>query len=180
MSSKRHARAIALLALVLSACGGRELAGPSPPPPSPAPPPLPLPELYGDLTLRSISPEAGATVLARPCAQGSNRFCADQIELTIAVVVDRDLEGVVTVHFGGCGMASSQVFSIAPHTPAVISLSRVDLSDDGPNHDGVGAALYCELPAVTQQMRVSLWQAGQPRNPLLTRDFARQYTFVMR
>jgi hypothetical protein len=179
MNSKRYARATALFALVLSGCDGREVIGPSPTPLSPTPPPPSVPALSGDLALRSISPEAGAMVLARPCAEGATRFCADQLELSVEVVVDRDLEGVsLTVRFGGCGVASSPPFSLAPHTPAVVNLARVDLSDDGPMHDGVGAELLCELPAVTRHVIVNLWRTGEPRAPLLTRDFALEYTFA--
>lgn len=177
MNSKRHA--IALFALVLTACDGREGLGPSPPPLSRTPPPPSVPAVFGELTLRSVSPEAGATVLARACAEGSTRFCADQLDITIEVVVDRDLEDVVvTVRFDGCGFASSPTFALRAHVPAPIKLSRIDLSDDGPMHDGVGAALFCDLPAVTRQVIVSLWRTGQPTAPLLTRDFAREYTFA--
>lgn len=176
MNAKYHARAIVLLALVLNGCDGRVGSAPTPLPQIPPPPPVP--EVFGDLMLRSISPEAGATVLARPCAEGSARFCAEPLELSVEVVVDRDLEDLMlTVKFDRCGIASSPTFSLTSHTPAVIKLSRVDLSDDGPAHDGVGAALLCELPAVTRQVMVSLWRTGQPRAPLLARDFAREYWF---
>lgn len=179
MNSTRQACAIVLFTLVLSGCNGREVIGPAPTPPSQIPPPLPVPAVSGDLTLGSIRPEAGATVLVRPCADASTRFCADKLELSVEIVVDQDLDGVsLTVKFDGCGFASSPTFSLASHRPAVINLSRVDLSDDGPNHDGVGAALYCELPAMTRRVIVSLWRTGQARVPLLTREFAREYTFA--
>lgn len=179
MNSKHYARAIALFTLLLSGCSGRGVIGPAPTPPSQAPPPPSVPPVFGEFTLRSISPEAGATVLARPCAEGSTRFCADRLELNVEIVIDQDIDGVLlTAKFDGCGFASSPTFSLTSHIPAVVNLSRVDLSDDGPNHDGIGAALFCELPAVTRQVTVSLWGAGQPRAPLLTRDFAREYTFA--
>jgi hypothetical protein len=114
----------------------------------------------------------------RPCAPGSARFCADQPQLSLDVVVEEDIpSGLLTVGFDRCATATTPSTTFTAGVRTELRASFLQLSDDGPNHDGVGAALYCQLPATTQRMIVRLWRTGQPATPLLTREFPNPYTF---
>jgi hypothetical protein len=168
----------ALVALVcLTACNG---AGPGLAPTGPGPTPTPAPTITGEITIMSISPEPGATVPEHACGPGSTRFCADQPQVTFDVVADQDIpNATLTVSFGLCGSARTPVTSLTAGSRMSMSTSRVELSDDGPLHDGVGAALYCDLPAVTTRMIVRLWRSGNSVTPLLTREFEHAYTFAI-
>ena len=96
------------------------------------------------------------------------------------VVVDQDIPNAsLTVAFDRCGFARTPVTSLTAGSRTSLTTSVVDLSDDGPLHDGVGAARYCEFPAATARVIVSLWRSGQPVTPLLTREFPNAYTFAM-
>lgn len=175
MKYARHL-AIGLVAFAsLTACdvGGRGLA---PTQPSPLPP---APTVSGEITITSISPGPGATVPVRACALGSTRFCADQPRLTVEVVIDQDIpDGSLTVQFDRCGYAETPISALTAGSRISLTTSVIDLSDDGPLHDGVGARLFCELPAVTTKTNVRLWRAGDAVGPLLAREFANTYTFA--
>jgi hypothetical protein len=94
------------------------------------------------------------------------------------VVFDLDIpDALLTVSFGGCGLATTPVTSFKAGSRTSLTTSVIQLSDDRPFHDGVGAALRCALPAVTPRIFVSVWRSGQPARPLLTREFAIAYTF---
>jgi hypothetical protein len=117
----------------------------------------------------------------RACAPGSARFCADQPRLAVDVVIDQDIpSGSLTVHFDRCGYARTPVTSLIAGSKVSLTTSVIELSDDGPLHDGVGAALFCDLPAVTTKTIVSLWRSGNAVRPLLTREYANTYTFGIR
>src|SRR5688572_12046386 len=168
----------ALIAFVtLTACdGGRGLV------PLRPGPPVAVPEetITGEIRITSISPQPGATVPVRPCAPRSAQVCADSPLLTLDVVIDLDIpDALLTVSFDGCGLATTPVTSFTAGSRMSLTTSVIQLSDDGPFHDSVGATLRCELPAVTARMFVSLWRAGQPARPLLTREFDNAYTFGM-
>ena len=169
--------AIAIMALTsVTGCGGADRAL-SPTQPFP---PGPNSALNGEITIASVSPAPGATVPVRPCAQGSARFCADQPQVILDVVVDQDIpNAVLTVGFQRCAMGTTPVTALSAGRRISMSISTLDLSDDGPLHDGVGAALFCGLPAVTTTMTVSIWRSGAPARALLTREFANGYTFAM-
>ena len=171
---------MAFMALTsVSGCGGsdRALTPTEPSPPVPAPGPS---TITGEITITSMSPAPGATVPVRPCATGSERFCADQPQMTVDVVVDHDIaNGVVTVSFERCAIGRTRVTTLSAGRRTSMSISTLDLSDDGPLHDGVGAALLCALPAATTTMTVSLWRSGEPARALLTREFANGYTFAV-
>ena len=168
-----------ILALAsVASCGGRGATTPTPPPP---PPPGPgATNVNGEITIASISPEPGATVHVRLCADESTRFCADQPRTTFEVLVDQDIpDAVLTVNFGGCGSARTPVTSLTAGVRTALSTSVIDLSGDSPLHDGSAATLFCELPAVSVRTFVSLWRSGQPATPLLTRQFEQTYVFAM-
>ena len=172
---RRIAPAILAVASV-AGCGGGGVTTPtSLPPPRPDPT-----SVSGEITIASISPEPGATVHVRPCAEGSPRFCADHPQVTLEVLVDQDIpNAVLTISFGGCGSAWTAVTSLTAGVRTPLGTSVIDLSDDGPLHDGSDATLFCELPAVSTRMFVSLWRSGQPATPLLTRVFPHTYVFAM-
>lgn len=172
---RRIAPAILALASV-AGCGGRGATTPTPPP-SPRPDST---SVSGEITIASISPAPGATVHVRPCAEGSPRFCADHPQVTLEVLVDQDIpNAVLTVSFGGCGSAWTSVRSLTAGVRTPLSTSVIDLSGDSPLHDGSDATLFCELPAVSARTFVSLWRAGQPATPLLTRQFDQSYVFAL-
>ena len=171
--------AIALMMLpCVVGCDGtsRTLAPMQPSPPSNGP--VPPSGIHGEITITAISPAPGATVPVRACAPGSTRFCADQPQLTLNVVVEQDIpSALVTVGFDRCATATTPSTSFTAGVRTELRASLLQLSDDGPNHDDVGAALYCQLPATTQQTIVRLWRTGHPATPLLTREFSNSYTF---
>ena len=171
----------ALTALVcLAGCDGTgRFATPTQPSlPSPAAPTPPT--VTGEITIASISPEPGATVPVRVCGPGATRFCAEQPRMTVDVVVDQDIpNAVLTVHFERCAIARTPVTALSAGRQISMSTSELELSDDGPLHDGAGAAAFCPLPAVTTRMTVSLWRSGEPARALLTREFANGYTFAI-
>ena len=166
----------AFIALVsLTACDGGQGLIPTRPGPPAA---VPEETITGEIRIASISPQPGATVPVRPCAPGSAQVCADSPLVTLDVVIDLDIpDASLTVSFGGCGLATTPVTSFTAGNRMSLTTSVIQLSDDGPFHDGIGAALRCELPAVTPRIFVSLWRSGQPARPLLTREFAIAYTF---
>ena len=166
--------ALAALLIGLAGCG-RTPTQPSPPPSQP-PAPTPV-TVNGEITIASISPEPGATVHVRFCADDSPRVCADQPRATFEVLVDQNIpEAVLTVNFGGCGSARTPVTSLTAGVRTALSISAIDLSDDS-LHDG-NPTLLCELPAVSVRTLVSLWREGQPRTPVLTRQFDQTYVFA--
>jgi hypothetical protein len=171
--------AIAVMALTsVTGCGDTERAVTPTQPSSPAPGPTST--INGEITIRSISPGTGATVPVHLCAPGSTRFCADQPRMTLDVVVDQDVpDAVLTVSFERCAIARAPVTALSAGRRVSVSTPVLDLSDDGPLHDGVGAALFCALPAVTTTMTVSLWRSGESARALLTREFAHGYTFAI-
>lgn len=179
----KYARCLAMAFLALTSvtgCDGTDRALTPTQPSPPAATPDPTSTINGEITITSISPAPGATVLVRACATGSARFCADHPQLTIDVVVDQDIPNAsLTVAFDRCGFARTPVTSLTAGSRTSLTTSVVDLSDDGPLHDGVGAARYCEFPAATARVIVSLWRSGQPVTPLLTREFPNAYTFAM-
>jgi hypothetical protein len=65
------------------------------------------------------------------------------------------------------------------NTPISVTISMVELSHNGPFHDGVDAALFCELPATTTKVIVQVWAPGRLNSALLIREFANDYTFAM-
>jgi len=179
----KYARYLAIAFMALTSVTGcedtdRPLTPTQPSPPAPAPGPTST--INGEITITSISPATGATVPVHACAPGSTRFCADQPRMTLDVVVDQDIpNAVLTVSFERCAIARTPVTALSAGRRISMSTSVLDLSDDGPLHDGVGAALFCAFPAVTTTMTVSLWRSGEPARALLTREFANGYTFAM-
>jgi len=145
----KYARCLAMAFLALTSvtgCDGSDRALTPTQPSRPAATPGPTSTISGEITITSISPAPGATVLVRACASGSARFCADHPQLTIDVVVDQDIPNAsLTVAFDRCGFARTPVTSLTAGSRTSLTTSVVDLSDDGPLHDGVGAARYCEF-----------------------------------
>jgi len=171
-------RIVPLVVLALASVAGCGDGAPPPTQPSPPPRDSGLTNVTGEITIASISPEPGATVHVRLCADDSPRFCADQPRATFEVLVDQNIpEAVLTVNFGGCGSARTPVTSLTAGVRTALSISAIDLSDDS-LHDG-NPTLFCELPAVSVRTVVSLWRSGQPATPLLTRQFDQTYVFVL-
>jgi hypothetical protein len=179
----KRARCLPIAIMALASVTGCDSIGPELAPTQPssqAPAPGPAATVNGEIIITSISPAPGGTVRARACAPGSARFCADQAQMAFDVVVDQDIpNAVLTVSFERCAIASTPVTALSAGQRIAMSTSVLDLSDDGPLHDGVGAALFCALPAVTTTMTVSLWRSGEPARPLMTRKFPNGYTFAM-
>ena len=174
MNCARLVTALIAFATLTACDGGRGLVPTRPGPPVA----VPQETIAGEITITSISPRPGATVPVRPCAPGSTQVCADSPLVTLDVVVDQDLsDALLTVSFDGCGLATTPLASLIAGSRMSLTTSVIHLSDDGPFHDGVGATLRCELPAVTGRIFVSLWRSGQPARPLLTREFENAYTF---
>src|SRR5262245_8893701 len=92
----KHARHLGLALIALASLTACDFGSQTPvlTQPSPAatvtilPPPAPV---NGEITITSISPAPGATVPVRKCSAFSERFCADQPQLVIDVVVDQDI-----------------------------------------------------------------------------------------
>ena len=172
MTCARHLGTALMGLALLTACDGAG-RGASPTPTSPPA------AVTGEITISSISPEPGATVPVRACTPGSEMFCADQPQVTIDVVVDRDIPNAsLSVGFDRCGSASMPLASLTAGSRVSLTTSVIYLSDDGPLHDGVGARPFCELPAVTTKTIVGLRRAGDGNAALLTREFPNTYTFA--
>ena len=188
--------ALAFVALItLTACNSTVglPAGPSgSSPPSqtpPTPPPRP-PAMEGNITVTSLVPGSGATLVVRDCTKGTSGyrwFCADQLGSTFEVQVDQNIPGaVLTAEFvgdagGKCRYGASTfgfgpVASTAP-TPltagsqTTMIMGAIDFSTEE-------SPLACPLPLETTRMIVRLWRVGVPATPLMTREFAYSYTFV--
>ena len=176
----RRIAPLVLMALAsVAGCGGSDRAL-TPTQPSPPSGGAGSTNVNGEITMAAIRPDPGATVHVRPCAPASTRFCADQPQATFDVLVDRDIpDAVLTVNFGACGIASTSVTALTAGRRTPLTINVIDLSDDGPFHDGIGAALFCDLPAASGRMLVSLRRSGQPATSLLTREFAYSYAFAM-
>lgn len=179
-TSRRLATALVTLASVAGCAGTDRDVSPTRPS-RPGPPPNPVSTVSGEITIRSLDPPSDAIVPVHRCAPGSPRFCADQPQITLDVVVDQDIpNAIVWVAFDRCALGRTGVTALSAGQRTSTSISALDLSDDGPLHDGVGAALLCALPAVTTAMTVSLWRSDGTGGALLTREFANRYTFATR
>jgi hypothetical protein len=171
---------VALLAV--SACdddpSARNVSSTNPVPTAPAPP-APV----GDITLRSIIPESGATLTVRPCEWYPlyEDFCADRSPMRFDVQYEASVaEAVVTAGFYSgsqrCGIAYSALPGplLTPGSGAVsFTVSTISVSDEA-------HPLLCPLPATTTRIVVQLWERGRPAVPLLTKEFDHTYTFTQR
>ena len=178
MNYARHLGAVLASLACFTACDSPGVGVSSVPPPPPPPPPV----VNGEITIKSLSPQPGTTVAVRDCSAsvGYFRICTDELQMTFEVRVDQDIsDASLIVSFGTCATAISSPIPIAADTPISVSMPVLELSHSGPLHDGVDAALLCELPALTTNMVVRVWVPGRPSRAVLTREFANSYTFAM-
>ena len=170
----------------LTACDGGRTQLPTAPsslPPSTSPPPSPSPppSASGQITLRSIAPGSGATLTVRECptsyTDSFKDLCSDPAHMTVDVQFERDVStAVVTAGFyrgtKRCGIAYSGPSPFAAGSRASFELvGAVALSDES-------VQLHCPLPAETTRMVIQLWERSRPSVPLLTQEFAHNYTFA--
>jgi hypothetical protein len=176
--------ALTFAALIgLTTCNGTvELpAGPSgssPPSQTPPTPPRP-PATEGNITVTSIVPGSGATLVVRDCTRsgsGYRWFCADQLRSTFEVQFDQNIpDAVLTASFvgdaGGCGRASTARTPLTAGSQTTMIMGAIDFSTEE-------SPLACQLPLETSRMILRLWRANSPATPLMTREFAYSYKFV--
>ena len=135
----------------------------------------------GQITVVSVQPESGATLIAEPCDGG---YCigerSSDIQLTFDVQIDHEVtEPWVTVSFYNglekcAGSGYPNVFQtlkpLRANTATTFSVFSLALSD----HNGT----LCRLPQTTTRMVVELWaQRGRSSPALLTKAFAHSFTF---
>jgi hypothetical protein len=165
----------------LGACTQSPTTPSSPPPSNLQSPSLSLRDVAsGQITLQSIAPGSGSTLTVHECSTsfiGSQDLCAGSARLAVDVEFGRDVSSaVVTAGFSNsmkqCGVLSSRPSPLAAGTRASFELlGAIELSDES-------VQLQCLLPAQTTRMVVQLWEASQPAQPLLTRQFEHSYTFT--
>jgi hypothetical protein len=173
--------AVALLPLI----GCDQVA--TPPSVPSAPTPLAPAGPQGQITVLSVQPESGATLVTEPCEPGATYYCTSEGEprLTFDVELDQEVtEPWVTASFyngsqrcvgSGYPTVSQPLEPLAANTTTTFRVSSLSLSLD------VNGALICRFPQTTTRMVVQLWdkRGGRFSTSLLTREFAHGYTFVV-
>ena len=183
MKTPAYLAATLVTLFAVSACDGpgRSVSRTNPVPTAPSPPAPPEPQ--GDITVRSITPESGATLTVRQCEWYPlyEDFCADRSPMKFDVRYGADVsESVVTAGFYNGSQRCGVAYSAMPGPPLTagsgavsFTVSTISLSDE--DHP-----LLCPLPATTTRIVVQLWERGRPAVPLLTKEFDHTYTFTQR
>jgi hypothetical protein len=172
----------ALLAVALLTGAGCDEATarlPAAPVAAPAPPPAPvIPE--GEIAVLSVQPGAGATLTAEECDGG---WCVLDLSLAVDVRLNQAVaEPWVTVSFNDgsqpCAISGyPTIFQTLEPLPADAA-TRFAVSTVVLSHPTGGT--LCRLPQTTDKLVVQLWaERGRSSSPLLTREFAHSYTFVL-
>jgi hypothetical protein len=174
----------------LSACNessGVTPIGPSsstPPPASASPPPL-LPGSgigRGTVAIRELNPGVGATLRVRnDCLNvRATVLCTESWRGIFDVLVDRDMtNAVLTAGFYDgntiCAYAAGTADLIPAGSLVSLTMTRIQLSDH------TGKALGCQLPAITNRIKVELWSDSSSWSNTLIQEFVNNtYTFSER
>ena len=185
MSTPTRIAAFFALALPLVGCDQATTSAPSVPTAPTAPTPA-VPQ--GQITVRSVQPESGATLVTEPCEPGATYYCTSEGEPRLAFDVQFDQEVTepwVTVSFHNslnqqcAGSGYPTVFQplepLRANTTTTFRVSSLSLRMDP------FGALICRFPQTTTRMVVQLWaqRAAARQGALLTQEFAHSYTFVL-
>jgi|RhiMethySRZTD1v2_1073278.scaffolds.fasta_scaffold902738_1 hypothetical protein len=165
-----------LLAGAVGGCDSSAASSPTSPSVSPTPS-APVPPAQGQITVLSVQPESGATIVAEPCDGG---YCSFDPRFTFDVQLDRSVdEPWVTVSlFSGSQRCASSGFpntlqALTPLQASTATKFEVSfLALSGPN------GTLCQLPKTTTRMVVELW-AQRGRASLLTQEFALGYNLTL-
>jgi hypothetical protein len=162
------------------ACLSFSGCGSMPSSPSPSTPP------GGRLTLRSITPGSGTTLLVRECgSDGLDVTCTEEPRVSIDVDVPHDINDPAlsmtlkssSRECGGFNAMQPRIARPLKAGPYVFEFTGVYLSATGANFE-----LDCPLPAETTRLIVRLWEitaAGIPTE-VISQEFAHTYRFEKR
>jgi len=186
---RRSARFYAFFAVVLLAgagCDQGTTPAPSMGPTAPVAAARVMPQ--GQITVLSVQPESGATLVTEPCDGG---YCigerATYLRLTFNVQLDQEVrEPWVTAFFyngsqqcAGSGYPNvlQTIEPLRANIATTFTMSHLALWKD------VNGTLICRFPETTTRMVVQLLDVSDRRGrswpTLLTREFAHSYTFVL-
>jgi hypothetical protein len=188
---ERQTRLIPALLLLagIAACDSRTPTGP----PTVTPPRVTgsqgLPPVFAEITLRSISPDAGATLLLFDCSlergkESGSDFCTEEFQAVFAVAADRDMPSValrVTFWEEGrpCAIAMTQAVSLSAHVAAELRATHVDyyVKDLSAASNDIG----CDrLPVGTTTMVAELLDYSRhPGASVMTKNFPYGYQFAV-
>jgi hypothetical protein len=188
MAHARRYFGIAVLSAAFVGCdGGKAMptspsAGMPPTAPAPSPPPTPDAPARGEISLISTSVPPGTILTVRECPPdefGIIRLCTEDLRMTFAVLLDRDVTGalvqvVLANDSQGCAFALSAPATLIAGTRAEITASVVNLflaNDIEP----IGSFTPCPLPASVTRMVVTL---RTRTSYVLTQDFFHRYTLA--
>ena len=182
MGYARRCFGIAMLSAAFVGCDAGEAIPTSPSaPPTVAAPPPPVPA-RGEISLISASVPPGATLTVRECQPdefGIIRLCTEELRMTFAVLLDRDVTGalvqvVLASDSQGCAFALSAPATLIAGTQAEITASVVNLfvADD---IEPIGSFTPCALPASVTRMVVTL---RTRTSYFLSQEFSQRYTLV--
>jgi hypothetical protein len=177
----RSALTLLLLAAALSGCGNplsTSVTNPTAPSVVPTVAPTPTPTVRVSIAVRSLTPPPGATLFVRQCPlyYGQTGNCSDA-KVAVEVASEQSVgDAVVTVSYyrnaERCGIAYAGPTVLPATTLTAFTATLIELSDES-------VALHCApLPATTNRLVVQVWSAKQPSTPLLTQEFAHDYTFA--
>jgi hypothetical protein len=178
--------AISFTALAaIAGCQGRSLTAPSMAPAVQGP--AAQATVNGEISIRSISRETGATLRLHDCSTVSDRkFCTDDLRVAVDVAVDREVSRPqlrVTFMDGlqRCAFSIAEDTAFVPQTRAVLDVVAIEYPQysDEPGKPG---DLGCpEPPTTTNVVRVEVLSrdAAYPGQSLLTKTFPYNYTFVL-
>jgi hypothetical protein len=144
--------------------------------------------VYADFSLLSMSRQPGSTIRLRDCgvergnAEG-REFCTDELQLTFAVTVDRDMDSVAlrisfVVDGRRCAVAVSHPTPLNAHAAAELRLTVVDYQM---RVDSAPGDLGCDPPPTTTTTMVAelLDYSEEPRGESVARTaFDHTYRFV--
>jgi len=184
MRAQRNLVLIGLLSTVVAACDDYQAARPMATAPSPVSPPT----RTGQVSLRSIRPASGATLLMRDCtwepetSGGNTQICSTEPRLTVDLEFDGDINATLTAYY----YRGSQICAVSwgrfQGTSGSAEMNSISLTDvHRPDEVLTTTANRCTLPIVTHQVVVKVVERAEIRltNPLqLTSEpFAHTYTF---
>lgn len=151
-------------------------------------PGLNLPPVYAEITLQSISPAPGATLLMVDCGHEAGRgpgldYCTQDLRAVFSVAADRDMPNValrVTFWADGrpCAVAMSEAVSLASHISAEVRTTGVEyVVKDVSAATGLGCS---RPPVATTTMVVELMDMSQGSGVSeVTKDFPVGYRFIV-
>ena len=188
---ERQTRLIPALLLLagIAACDSRTPTGPR----TVTPPRITgnqnLPPVFAEITLRSISPDPGATLRVFDCSlergkESGSDFCTDEFQAVFAVAADRDMpSAALRVTFWEesrpCAIAMTQAAYLSAHVPAELRATHVDyyVKDVSAASNDIG----CDrLPIGTTTMVAELLDySEQPGMSVMTKSFAYRYQFAV-